>query len=266
MAFITSADDPGGSTRQKRRHRIPSKRLSQALLQHQTAPLVCALEPVSKQVKASRTRSLPPIRRARLETRRRRSKLRTPVKRLRIEGAPFANMLDAVADLYNQSEPVIIPWDTWGYGTSWLDTSNLHTGNECFVYGQRVVTTGVNNDDEDEEDMPQKRTLVLLDFDPARASTRNNLFDPERETILTAPFEEDRLWNMFLGEGAECKANARFAIQTARIGQQLNSAFYVMIDDEHSKHCSFRQLDCSDNCSSRSCIGKYLIYNSNWFY
>ncbi|KAG8704307.1 hypothetical protein FRC08_002299 [Ceratobasidium sp. 394] len=146
---------------------------------------------------------------------------------------PFTNMLDAVADLYNQSEPVIIPWDTWGYGTSWLDTSNLHTGNECFVYGQRVVTTGVNNEDEDEEDMPQKRTLVLLDFDPARASTRNNLFDPERETILTAPFEEDKLWNMFLGEGAECKANARFAIQTARIGQQLNSAFYVMIDDEH---------------------------------
>ncbi|KAG9103302.1 hypothetical protein FRC06_011438 [Ceratobasidium sp. 370] len=147
---------------------------------------------------------------------------------------PFAGMLNAVAHLYEQSEPVDIPWDTWGRGTSWLDTSNLHTGNECYVYGQRVITTGMGGQENQEAgDTSRKRTLVLLDFDPVRLSRRSNLFDPERETILAAPFEGDALWDMFLSERTECKANAHVGVQTARISHELNPRFYVMIDDEH---------------------------------
>ncbi|KAG8743938.1 hypothetical protein FRC10_011124 [Ceratobasidium sp. 414] len=155
---------------------------------------------------------------------------------LRAEGTlfvPFTDMLDAVAHLHKQSEPVEIPWEAWGHGSSWMDTTDLHTGNECYVYGQRVVTTGAFDlEGPEEDDMPQRGTLFLLDFDPVRLSTYDKSFNRTTETLLTARTRGDALWDMFLSENTECKANARFGVQTARI-KQNHPAFYVMIDDEH---------------------------------
>ncbi|QRW05627.1 F-box protein [Ceratobasidium sp. AG-Ba] len=150
---------------------------------------------------------------------------------------PFMDILDAAAHLYKQSEPTEIPWDDWAQKTTWLDTSELHTGNECYVFGQRVVTTGLDTSNQDndgeEDDIPQRRSIAMLDFEPARLSLRTELLDPQHEAILADLSDHDILWQTFLGEGVERKANTPLAIQTSRIRQRLTSAFYVMIDDEH---------------------------------
>jgi hypothetical protein len=155
---------------------------------------------------------------------------------------PFAAILNAVVDLYEQPfAPVSIAWGDWCQQTSWVDTGRIDPGNEYFVYGQRVVIAGI---DHDEAVGARKRAIVVLDFDPIRLKRRTapnddgepglKLFDPESETILSGPVDDDALWDMFLG--GTCKANARFAVQTSHTGRRRNSPSCVMIDDEHSKH------------------------------
>ncbi|KAG9127747.1 hypothetical protein FRC07_010035 [Ceratobasidium sp. 392] len=146
---------------------------------------------------------------------------------------PFANMLNAVAHLYGQSEPIDIVWEIWGHGTSWLDTGDFYMGNECYVFGQRTVSTTINAQDEDEEDSPRTRSLVVLDFDPVRLSKRSGLFYPGGGNLFTTRLDDDLLWDEFLGENVECKADARLSVQTALIRHKLPSTYYVMIDDEH---------------------------------
>jgi hypothetical protein len=157
---------------------------------------------------------------------------------------PFDSLLDAVADLYGQPEPVTpvsIAWEDWGQRTSWLETSKLHSGNDCFVYGQRVVTTKIHRDQGVDA---RKRPIAVLDFDPIRLRRETapnddgesgfQLFDPESDIIWSEPPEDRALCDMFLG--GTCRANARFAVQASQIDSGQSSHSCIMIDDEHSKH------------------------------
>ncbi|KAG8684749.1 hypothetical protein FRC09_015167 [Ceratobasidium sp. 395] len=149
---------------------------------------------------------------------------------------PFENLLNTVADLRDRSQPVNIEWGSWGNGTSWLNTSDMRTNNECYVFGQRTIsTTTFAQDDSDEDSSPRTHSFVVLDFDPVRLSKRHNsdLLDPASGNISHFGIEDNLLWEAFLGKNVECKANAPLSVETARIRTRLSSEYYVMIDDEH---------------------------------
>ncbi|KAG8746181.1 hypothetical protein FRC12_014355 [Ceratobasidium sp. 428] len=112
----------------------------------------------------------------------------------------------------------------------------MRTNNECYVFGQRTIsTTTFAQDDSDEDSSPRTHSLVVLDFDPVRLSKRHNsdLFDPASGNISHFDIEDNLLWEAFLGKNVECKANAPLSVETARIRTRLSSEYYVMIDDEH---------------------------------
>lgn len=127
---------------------------------------------------------------------------------------------------------VHIPWTEWGGNSTWLGTSGLSTRNECFIFGQRVVMSGLDSD--------SKSAGVVFDFDPIRMShyalsdeseAEIGLFDPETDMILDNRFDEnDTLRKMFF-EG-ECKANAMPTMRADRL-RTASEFDPVMISDEH---------------------------------
>lgn len=131
-------------------------------------------------------------------------------------------------------QPVNIPWAEWGDKSSWLNTSGLSPRNECFVFGQRIVTAGSDSEDEGTP------STVIFDFDPIRmrhcmvpddTESEIELFDPETDTILDNLYvEDDILRTMFLG--GDCKANTFLTMRTSRISRG-SGMYYVMINDEH---------------------------------
>ncbi|KAG9127748.1 hypothetical protein FRC07_010036 [Ceratobasidium sp. 392] len=151
---------------------------------------------------------------------------------------PFANMLNVVTHLYGRAEPVDVVWDTWGHGTSWLDMSNnvTYTNNECYVFGRRAVSTLFDSqyeEGEGEDGSPPTQSLVVFDFDPVRLSKRGGLFYPGGGHLFNTRVDDNLLWDAFLGENVECKADTRLSVRTAVIRRELPPLFRVMIDDEH---------------------------------
>lgn len=163
---------------------------------------------------------------------------------------PFADMLSAVAHLLGEpssDSAVEVAWKDWAKRTSWVDTDGLHTGNECYVHGQRVVSTGVGRTDDsgtdsDSDDEGSRRSrvpiLTVLDFDPIRvkhellqSESDIEIFEPTSGNLLDFSVSEDVLRATFL-EG-EHKAATQCALRKTVINERLTSNHYVMVDDEH---------------------------------
>ncbi|KDN49487.1 hypothetical protein RSAG8_02189, partial [Rhizoctonia solani AG-8 WAC10335] len=159
----------------------------------------------------------------------------------------FTDLLKAIAHLLDQpaDKPVLnIPWEDWAKGTSWVDTDLLFTGNECYVFGQRVVSVGLDRSDID-SDMEDVDTLIrrfsslcVFDFDPIRvkrelllSESEIEIFDPKRDTVLGVWGEGPSLRSTFV-EGKHA-ADAPFALRKTLINERLGHHYYVMVDEEH---------------------------------
>ncbi|KAG8758275.1 hypothetical protein FRC11_003935, partial [Ceratobasidium sp. 423] len=158
----------------------------------------------------------------------------------------FTSLIGAVAHLLDElvDKPTSIPWKDWAKGTSWVDTDLLFTGNECYVYGQRVVSVGLDrtdiDDDLDEIDtlIRRRSSLCVFDFDPARNKRESMLteseieiFDPKDDTVLGIWGERPSLRSSFI-EG-EHVADTPFALRKTLINERLGHHYYVMVDEEH---------------------------------
>ncbi|CUA73758.1 hypothetical protein RSOLAG22IIIB_01275 [Rhizoctonia solani] len=159
----------------------------------------------------------------------------------------FTSLVKAVEHLLNNptDKPVpTIPWEDWAKGTSWVDTDLLFTGNECYVFGQRVVGVGIDRQNID-SDIEETDTLIrrfsslcIFDFDPIRVrrelllnESEIEIFDPKRDCVLGAWDEGPSLRNLFV-EG-EHAADAPFALRKTLINERLGHHYYVMVDEEH---------------------------------
>ncbi|GAB1523979.1 hypothetical protein RhiTH_007131 [Rhizoctonia solani] len=160
----------------------------------------------------------------------------------------FTDLIDAVTHLLEgpTDKPVLnIPWENWVKGTSWVDTDLLYTGNECYVYGQRVVSVGLDHTDDDSDLneitaalLRRRSSLCVFDFDPIRnkreillTESEIEIFYPKTDTVLGTWSDGPSLRNTFV-EG-EHTADTPFALRKTLINERLDQHYYVMIDDEH---------------------------------
>lgn len=159
---------------------------------------------------------------------------------------PFSVLLGAAAYLVNEpvsDDPVEIPWEDWGKETSWMDTSRTFMGNECYVYGQRVVMVGIGDVESSDEDadanLEVSRSLIVLDFDPVRTKRLPSYDMPAFQAtnatslpdVLGLPMEKDVLGTAFLG--GEHKADMKFIVRRTDMEDDVHGTYYVMVDDEH---------------------------------
>ncbi|CAE7212593.1 unnamed protein product [Rhizoctonia solani] len=159
----------------------------------------------------------------------------------------FADLVRAVSHLLDEpaDKPMLnIPWKDWAKGTSWVDTDLLFTGNECYVFGQRVVSVGLDRSEMDSE-MEEIDTLIrrfsslcVFDFDPIRVKRAElssesgvEIFDPKKDSILGVWGEGPSLRSTFV-EG-EHAADAPFTLRKTLINERLGHHYYVMVDEEH---------------------------------
>ncbi|CAE6431474.1 unnamed protein product [Rhizoctonia solani] len=159
----------------------------------------------------------------------------------------FTSLVKAIAHLLDEpaDKPVLtIPWDDWAKGTSWVDTDLLFTGNECYVFGQRVVSVGLDRSDID-SDMEEIDTLIrrfsslcVFDFDPIRvkrelllSESEIEIFDPKRDCVLGVWGEGPSLRKTFVER--EHAADTPFALRKTLINERLGHHYYVMVDEEH---------------------------------
>ncbi|KAF8707526.1 6-phosphogluconate dehydrogenase, decarboxylating, partial [Rhizoctonia solani] len=161
----------------------------------------------------------------------------------------FTDLIDAVTHLLEgpTDKPVLnIPWENWVKGTSWVDTDLLYTGNECYVYGQRVVSVGLDHTDDDSDLneitaalLRRRSSLCVFDFDPIRnkreillTESEIEIFYPKTDTVLGTWSDGPSLRNTFV-EG-EHAADTPFALRKTLINERLDQHYYVMLDDEHN--------------------------------
>ncbi|KAJ1310916.1 hypothetical protein OPQ81_009428 [Rhizoctonia solani] len=159
----------------------------------------------------------------------------------------FADLIGVIAHLLDEptNKPMLnIPWGGWAKGTSWVDTDLLFTGNECYVFGQRVVSVGLDRTDAD-SDLEEIDTLIrrssslcVFDFDPIRikrelllSESEIEIFDPRNDSVLGVWGEGPSLRRTFV-EG-EYVADTPFALRKTLINERLGHHYYVMMDEEH---------------------------------
>ncbi|CAE6456553.1 unnamed protein product [Rhizoctonia solani] len=159
----------------------------------------------------------------------------------------FTSLIGAVARLLEEpiDTPILnIPWKDWAKGTSWVDTDLLYAGNECYVHGQRVVSVGLDHDDEDDDLdgiaalMRRRSSLCIFDFDRTRnkreislTESEIEIFDPKNDMVLGTRGDGPSLRRIFV-EG-EHVADTPFSLRKTLINERLGEHYYVMVDDEH---------------------------------
>lgn len=156
---------------------------------------------------------------------------------------PCSLLLDSVAKRqgleFPPADSLVVPWADWAEKTSWVETRDLISNNECFVFGQRMA--GCLDDPVDF----QIRDVLIFDFDQRRLKSRHMLDVPPGGEVHSP---DDRTMEAGsrhqVGVEVFCKGVARpgrkYVKSTLRLDEAANGSNAVMIDDEHVVIKTFR--------------------------
>ncbi|KAG9125732.1 hypothetical protein FRC07_006446 [Ceratobasidium sp. 392] len=160
---------------------------------------------------------------------------------------PSRDLLDVMAKHsihFNTAKSAVrIPWSTWAKYTSWVDTRELKTNNERYMYGQRVAAFSA------EMSFPGEgyNAITILDFDKRRVRARLTAgSDSAREVCMpqATDFDEDQEVDDFLPvrdrncgqsffEGDEVPKRAYLRTSMGLPSRYMDMFSSTMMDDEH---------------------------------
>jgi hypothetical protein len=154
-----------------------------------------------------------------------------------IPSSVFSSVL--LSHSVGSSSGLIIPWELWGKGTTWLSVPVFTAMKHPIPYVSGLTTTI-------ETRLPG--SIVLWDFSPLRLWLSTSVADGEQDQTSTnssatvdneqrVTFADDYLESVF-SAGQYTKASRSFLRSTFELCERLTSGHSIMISDEHSKYTS----------------------------